>query len=132
MWLCPPSVAIESVHWAKDGPKFSYRVDGCDASYMAKYNLVQHLWVHHNVTMDLGKPKHPFILEQGPRVQDHAAMNALVLINLLAWFCHNEQKAIARAKRHAFLKWDKLQVDLQYTLELPKPALVMLTSSHIL
>jgi hypothetical protein len=36
-------VAIEGVHWAKDGPKFACRVDGYDASYTAKYNLVRHL-----------------------------------------------------------------------------------------
>jgi hypothetical protein len=40
--------------------------------------------------------------------------------------------AITRAKMHAFLEWDRFQVDLQYTLELLKLALVMLTSSHIL
>jgi hypothetical protein len=39
--------------------------------------------------------------------------------------------AITRAKMHAFLEWDRLQVDLQYTLELLKLALVMLASSHI-
>jgi len=41
-------------------------------------------------------------------VQNHMAMNAPVLSNPFARFCHNEQKAIARAKRHAFLEWDKL------------------------
>jgi len=41
--VAPPLVAIEGVHWAKDGPKFAYRVDGYDASYTAKYNLTQHL-----------------------------------------------------------------------------------------
>ncbi len=25
-------VAIEGVHWAKDGPKFACSIDGCDAS----------------------------------------------------------------------------------------------------
>jgi len=53
-------------------------------------------------------------------------MNARVLNNPLAQFCHNEQKVIARAKRHAFLEWDRLQVDLQYTPKVPKPALVRL------
>jgi hypothetical protein len=38
--VAPPPVAIEGVHWAKDGPKFVYKVDGCDASYKTKYNLV--------------------------------------------------------------------------------------------
>jgi hypothetical protein len=40
-------VAIKGVQWAKDGPKFSCNIDGCDASSMAKYNLV-HIW---HVTM---------------------------------------------------------------------------------
>jgi uncharacterized membrane protein len=38
-----PPIALKSVHWARDGPKFACRVDGCDASYTVKYNLVQHL-----------------------------------------------------------------------------------------
>jgi hypothetical protein len=38
-----PPIAIEGVHWTRDGPKFAYKVDGCDASYIAKYNLVWHL-----------------------------------------------------------------------------------------
>jgi len=54
-----PLVAIEGVHWARDGPKFSCRGDGCNASYMAKYNLVWHSQTHHNVTMELGNPRCP-------------------------------------------------------------------------
>jgi hypothetical protein len=65
-------------------------------------------------------------------VQNHMAMSARVLNNPLARFCHNEQKAIVRAKRQAFMEWDKLQVHLQYTPKLPKPTFVRLTSSHIL
>jgi len=41
-------------------------------------------------------------------VQNHMTMNLQVLNNLLAWLCHNEHKAIARARRHATLEWDKL------------------------
>jgi hypothetical protein len=59
-------------------------------------------------------------------------MNAHVLNNPLAQFWHNEQKVIVKAKRHTFLEWDRLQVDLQYTPEVPKPALVRLASNHIL
>jgi len=33
-------IAIEGVHWARDGPKFVCRVDRCNASYITKYNLV--------------------------------------------------------------------------------------------
>jgi hypothetical protein len=55
----PPLVAIEGVHWARDGPKFACRVDGCDASYTAKYNLVWHLRACHNVVMESSKPKCP-------------------------------------------------------------------------
>jgi hypothetical protein len=29
--VAPPLVAIKGVHWAKDGPKFVCKVDGCDA-----------------------------------------------------------------------------------------------------
>ncbi len=52
-------VAKKGVHWAKDGPKFVCKVDGCDASYTTKYNLVWHLRTCHNVTTELGKPGHP-------------------------------------------------------------------------
>jgi len=46
---------LEGVHWARDGLKFAYRVDGCDASYTTKYNLVRHLWAHHKVVMETCK-----------------------------------------------------------------------------
>ncbi len=60
----------------KGWPKFVYKVDGCDALYIAKYNLVQHLHAHHNVTMEAGKlAERPSIWEQGLKVQDHATMN---------------------------------------------------------
>jgi hypothetical protein len=75
---------------------------------MAKYNLVQHLWAHHNVVVESSKPEHSSTWEEGPRVQDHTTMNAKVLSNPLAWFRRNDQKAIARAKRHTFLEWDRL------------------------
>jgi len=48
--LC--SVTIEGVHRAKDGPKFACRVNGCNASYTTKYNLVWHLRAHNIVTME--------------------------------------------------------------------------------
>jgi hypothetical protein len=60
------------------------------------------------------------------------AMNAQVLSNPLTWFCCNEQKAIARARRHIFLDWDRLQIDLQYTPKVPKPTIVRLAFNHIL
>ncbi len=127
-----PLVAIEGVHWAKDGPKFACNVNGCDASYTIKYNLVRHLWARHNVTMELGKPKHPSSRKHGPRVQDHTSMNVWILNNLLIWFRHNEKNVIARARRHALLEWDILQVDLQYTPEVFKLAFVRITFNHFL
>jgi hypothetical protein len=130
--VAPPQVAIEGVPWAKDGAKCFCRINGCDALYIAKYNLVQCLQTCHNVTMELGKPKHPFIHKQGPKVLQHATMNAWVLSNPLAQFCHNKQKAIARTRKHTTLKFDKLQGDLQYTFEVPKSTFVKLASSHIL
>jgi hypothetical protein len=60
------------------------------------------------------------------------AMNMHVLSNPLGWFHRNEKKVIGRARRHATLEWDRLQVDLQYTHEVPRLALVKLASSHIL
>jgi len=54
-----PPIAIEGVHWAKDGPKFAYNIDGCDESYTPKYDLVQHLWACHNVTVELNKLRCP-------------------------------------------------------------------------
>jgi hypothetical protein len=76
-----PSIAIEGVHWAKDGPKFASSVD---ASYTTKYILVRHLRACHYVTIKLGKPRRPSIREHGSKVQDQVAMNVWVLNNLLA------------------------------------------------
>jgi hypothetical protein len=74
--VAPLLIAIKGVHWARDGPKFFYKVDGCDASYIAKYNLIQHSHAHHNVTMEAGKlAECPSIWVQGLKVQDHAIMN---------------------------------------------------------
>ncbi len=82
--------------------------------------------------MESNNPKCSSIREEGMRVQDHVAMNAWVLNNPLIRFHRNEQKAIARAKRRAFLEWDKFQSELQYTPKVPKSTLVKLASSHIL
>jgi hypothetical protein len=65
---------------------------------------------------------------EGLRSRDNESW---VLSNLLAQFHCNEQKVIVKAKRHALLEWDGLQVDLQYTHEVPKHTFVRLTSSHI-
>jgi hypothetical protein len=62
--------------------------------------------------MELSKLECPFTQKQGLRVQDHTTMNVQVLSNPLAQFHYNEQKAIARAKSHTLLEWDRLQVDL--------------------
>jgi len=59
-------------------------------------------------------------------------MNAWVLSNLLVGFRRNEQKAIARVWRHAFLEWDRLQLDFQYTHEVLEFTLVRLVFGHIL
>ncbi len=126
-----PLVTIEGVHWARDGPKFVCKVAGCNASYTTKYNLVQHLWAHCNVTMEPGKLERPSTWEEGLKHQNHTTMNVHILNNLLAQFCRNEKKEIARAKKHVTLEWDKLQVDLQYTPEVPRPSLVKLDFSHI-
>jgi hypothetical protein len=31
-------VALEGVHWPRDGAKFVYKVRGCNVTYIAKYN----------------------------------------------------------------------------------------------
>jgi hypothetical protein len=66
--------------------------------------------------MEAGKPERSFTQEESLRHQEHATMNACVLSSPLAQFHRNEQKEIARAKMHITLEWDRLQVDLQYTL----------------
>jgi hypothetical protein len=38
--IAPFPIAIKGIHWARDGPKFVCRVDGCNALYTTKYNLV--------------------------------------------------------------------------------------------
>jgi hypothetical protein len=49
----------------------------------------------------------PIYSRGGLKHQDHMAMNAKMLNNPLTWFYCNEQKAIARARRHVNLKWDR-------------------------
>jgi len=65
--IAPPLVVLEGVHWARDGPKFSYMVDGCNASYIAKYNLIWCLWAWHNVVMESSKLGCPSIQKENPR-----------------------------------------------------------------
>ncbi len=38
--VTPPLVALEGVHWARDGAKFTCKVHRCNVTYIAKYNLV--------------------------------------------------------------------------------------------
>jgi hypothetical protein len=59
-----PLVALEVINWAKDGTTFVCRVDGCNVT--TKYNLICHLWAHHNAIMELGKPKCLSTWEEGP------------------------------------------------------------------
>ncbi len=49
-----PPVVVKGVHWTRDWPKFAYRVNGCDVSYIAKYNSIRHLRMRDNVVMELG------------------------------------------------------------------------------
>jgi hypothetical protein len=90
--ITPPPISIKGVHWAKKISKWACRVGGCDASYITKYNLLQHLRLCHNVVMEAGKLEHPFTWEKGPRHQNHAAMNAQVLNNPMAQFYHNGKR----------------------------------------
>jgi hypothetical protein len=106
--VAPPSVTIKGVHRARDGPKFACRVDGCNVSYITKYNLLRHLKACHNKTMEPNKPRCPFIQEEGPRHQNHMTMNVRVLNNPLARFYCNEQMVIVKVTRHTNLEWDRL------------------------
>jgi hypothetical protein len=86
----------------------------------------------HNVIMEPGKLERPSIRKDDLRHQDHMTMNVWVLNNPLVRFHHNEHKAIAWVKKHTNLEWDRPQVVLQKTFEVPKLALIKLISSHIL
>ncbi len=101
-----PLVALEGVHWLRDGAKYVYKVHGCNVTNIAKYNLIQHLQMWYNVIMELSKFEHPSTWEEGLKRQDHTTMNVQVLNNLLVQFCCNEHKAIAKAKRLANLEWN--------------------------
>jgi hypothetical protein len=88
--VTPPLVTLEAIHWARDGSIFVCRIDGCDASYWPNttwYGIFGHatIWL-----WSWTSPKHPSTREEGPRHQDHVAMYARVLNNLLAWYCCNE------------------------------------------
>ncbi len=118
-----PTIAIEGVHSAKDGPKFAYCVDGRDASYMTKYNLV-HLQACHNVTMESGKSKRPFTWERGPRVQ--------ILNNLLAHFVAKKKRLLLGLRGMHFWSGIGSKLICNTHLRCRIPALVRwLASNHI-
>jgi len=48
---CPSSSCHKRCPLGKGWAKFVCRADGCNALYTTNYNLVWHLWAHHNVTM---------------------------------------------------------------------------------
>jgi len=79
---------------------------------MAKYNLAWHLRMCHNVTMEFGKLGRPSIQEEGPKHENHATTNVQILSNPLTPFYHNEQKVIAKARKHVNLEWDRLHIVL--------------------
>ncbi len=62
-----PAVAIKGVHWAKDGPKFAYCVEGCDASYMTKYKLGAPFTSMSQCYHGAGQVKTPIYLGAGPK-----------------------------------------------------------------
>jgi hypothetical protein len=48
---------------------------------------------------------------RGQRCQDHASMNAKVLVNPLVQIQWNDQRANAHAKSKAIEEWEQLQLD---------------------
>jgi len=90
--VAPPLVALEGVHSARDGAKFTCKVHGCNVTYIAKYNLVWHLQIWQNVIMELGKFRHPSIWEEASKHQDHVVMNA----NLWSGFVIMKRRQLLR------------------------------------
>jgi hypothetical protein len=59
-------VAKEGMTWEKDGHRFIYNIEACNASYLAKYLLVKHLHQKHDIFIDLRKFGCPSIEQKGP------------------------------------------------------------------
>jgi len=58
----------------------------------------------HNLTTGKGKPGHP----EGPKQQNHIAMNVKVISDPIAIVWQNEQKATVRMEITVTTKWDQL------------------------
>jgi len=95
----PLGVAKEAVDGAKVGKRFACKVGACDVSYAAKWLLQRHLNGIHHLVMEQGKLGRPSTQNEGPRCQDHASMNTMVLVDPLASLQLNDQKANARTKK---------------------------------
>ncbi len=67
----------------------------------------------------VGQVKTPIYLGAGPKGSRSCDNECTNFEQPFGPFCCKEEKAIAWAKRHALLEWDRLQVDLQYTPEVP-------------
>jgi len=50
-------VTKEGVTWEKDAHRWVYKVQVCNASYLAKYLLVKHFCQKHNFSIKSGKPR---------------------------------------------------------------------------
>ncbi len=73
------------VEWAKVRKRFTCKVGAYDIFYAAKWLLQRHLDGPHLLAMGQGKSNCRLSIEhEGPRCQDHASMNAKVMVNPLA------------------------------------------------
>ncbi len=70
-------LGVESV---KDNSKWCCKVEDCTKKYSTKQFLIVHLKKMHNLTTGKGKPGHP----EGPKQQNHIAMNVKVISDPIA------------------------------------------------
>ncbi len=73
----------------------------------------------------------PSIREEGPRCEDPITMNDCILGNPYKLHKQNEAKAMDHAKKKVVAKFDRLQIEAQYVLEVCESILVRLMGSIV-
>jgi len=73
----------------------------------------------------------PSTHEEVPRCEDPTTMNVRILGNPYKLHKQNEAKVMDRAKKKIVAKFDRLQIEAQYVLEVRESILVRLTGSIV-
>jgi hypothetical protein len=71
----PPNHAMEDADWVHERSRWKFSINGCTHTYVAKWLFRRHLDNKHKPCMEVGKYGNLSIHVEGPRQQNHHAMN---------------------------------------------------------